>query len=299
MARRPPAIVDLEDTVETINVILYGDPGVGKTVQAGTLPNNLIISTDVAGTVSAKRQGSKAKLWPAHNMDDFREAYQYLAKEDHEFQWVTVDTGTRLQEMILRDILDQAHAENSTRSLDIPAIQDHQAWQNRFKRFMDLFIALPVNVLFTFHVMTVEDEEGEEVRLPQLQGGKAWPPIARAMGGKVGLMGFMQERQVTKKADEEGAKPTTETVRRINWHNGKNWMAKDRYDCLPRFTDDVSLDRIINRILTEGQQSKAEKEDAKPAPRAKAAPRKAAAKVAGRTRASAKTSAPNEEEDDD
>lgn len=293
-AAQAPAIVDLEDTVESVNMILYGDPGVGKTVQAGKLPNNLIISTDVSGTVSAKRQGSKAKLIQAYSMDDFRKAYEYLKAGDHPFEWVTIDTGTRLQEMIIRDILELAVEENENRSLDIPAIQDHQAWQNRFKRFMDHFIALPVNVLFTFHVMTVEDEEGEEIRLPQLQGGKAWPVIARAMPAKVSVMGFMHTKWIDT-TDEDGKKVKKE-VRRTEWRNGASWMAKDRYDCLPRHTDDVPLDKIVERILSTGQQPK----EAAPTAKKPAAKRTAAAtKAAPRPRTTAKAKVTPEEEDDD
>lgn len=249
-------IVPLADTVESINMIIYGDPGVGKTVQAGTLPNALFLSTDASGTVSAKRQNSSASLWPISNWQDLANAYKYLKEQadagEAPFEWIIIDTGTKMQEMCLRDILERETKENPDRNPDIPAIQNHQEWQNRFKRFIDMFIALPYNVCFVFHVMTKEDEEGEEIRIPQLSGGPTWVAIARSMPARVSVMGFMQEKFVKSPATEEGGKPETKLVRRINWRNGPNFMAKDRYDCLPKFTDDVPLDRVVRRIIEVG-----------------------------------------------
>lgn len=288
-------IVGLEDTVETVNMILYGDPGVGKTVQAGTLPNALFLSTDVSGTVSAKRRGSKAKLWPIETWEDLETAYEWLKDnaDDHPYDWVIIDTGTKMQELCLRDILDAAVEENPDRDPDLPSLQNHQQYQNRYKRFFDYFVALPYNVLFVFHVMTKEDEEGDDQKLPQLVGGKTWVNIARALPAKVSVMGFMEEKHVPVKG-EDGKTKETKTVRRIHWVNGPTWMAKDRYDCLPKFTDDIELHRIYNRIVDEGTKPKEESEPEAAAPRraTKAAPRKVAAKRAVKA-------VKDEDEDDD
>lgn len=295
MAKNGPPIMELEETVETITMGIYGDPGVGKTVQAGTLPNNLILSTDTSGTVSAKRQGSKAKLWKIDSWDDLQAAYSWLYQGGaSEFDWVTVDTGTRMRELCIRGILTKVHEENSERSEDIPAIQDHQAWQNRFIRFMDLFIALPVNILFVFHVMTIENEDGDEIRLPSLGTGKSWLAIARSVPARFSVIGFMEEKTVGVVQD---GKKVGKRVRRIHWRNSPKHMAKDRYDVLGPYTDDVPLNLIADKILTEGQQAK----DAPAPTSAGATPRKTAAKAAARTarKATAPAVAPDDEEDDE
>lgn len=302
MARSKPPIVDLEETVESINMAIYGNPGVGKTVQAGTLPNNLFLSTDISGTVSAKRQGSKAKLWKTNTWDDLSDAYEYLragGTDNHE--WVTIDTGTRMQDLCIQGILEKVVEGNSERSLDIPAIQDHQAWQNRFKRFVDLFVALPINTCFIFHVMTVEDEEGDEYMLPQLSGGKSWVAIARSMPARFSVVGYMHERVIAEVNDD--GKKVGKKVRRINWQSNKKFMAKDRYDILGAYTDDVPLNELVDRILDEGQMPKAQANPERMTP----TPPGGVARKATRTRkVAAKKAAPaapvqmnDDEEDDD
>ena len=68
----PIAIRELSDFNESINLLVYGDSGVGKTVLCGGAPSALFLSTET-GTISAKRQGSKAKVWRMVNWKTLEE----------------------------------------------------------------------------------------------------------------------------------------------------------------------------------------------------------------------------------
>ena len=64
---RPKVTVERESLDafnESINICLYADSGVGKTVQCGGVRNAIFLSTE-KGVVSAQRTGSKADLWRA------------------------------------------------------------------------------------------------------------------------------------------------------------------------------------------------------------------------------------------
>lgn len=275
--KAPPAILDLEDTIESINMLIYGDSGIGKTVFTGELNERLLIlSTDTGGTTSARRMGSKAKLWHIKTWTDLLAAYEYLEDNPDAFDWVSIDTMTEMQTLCLRHILELAVKSNAQRNPDVPQIQDHQEYQNRFKRFVDLFNALPINTIWVAHVMTTEDDEGDDVKLPLLHGGKSWIKIARTTCAKMNVVGFMELRE-----DDE------EDVRRIYWQPKPEFFAKDRYACLGKFTDNIPFSRIEKRILAFAGGE----------PQEVAAPKKAAVKKAAAKKPRAKGIEPEGDDD--
>jgi hypothetical protein len=240
-----PAILDLETGIDSINILIYADSGVGKTVFTATAPKCLILSTEPGGTVSAKIHGSKAKVWHIRAWSDLIEAYEWLRDNpDHGFDWVILDTATEMQVKLVYHILGIAVADNEDRNPDIPSLQDHQEWQNKFLRFIDLFCDLPVNVVFTAHAMTVSDDDGEDVLLPQLKGGESWKAIARSMCAKMTIVGYM--RVITVK-DAKDSKKETE-IRRIRWRKSGSVTAKDRTDSLGVVMDQPNMVEVARRI---------------------------------------------------
>ena len=160
------------------NVLLYGPPGVGKTVLAGGITDAagigevVFLSTEIEGAVSAQRTGSGARLWPAPTWEH---AVAGIGKAERELKagdWLVADSGTRMQEMYMQWILRRVNAANPARDLDIPAIQDHQKYQNGFKRWYDRIIAGAFNSILICNSMQAEDAEGEPRVIPLILGKK-------------------------------------------------------------------------------------------------------------------------------
>lgn len=251
MVAKNPNIIKLEDTDESINMLVYGPSGVGKTVFGGSADRVLFLAAE-SGTVSAKRQKSKAHVWPINTWEDIEEAYSWLYDniEDIEYDWVVIDSVTQMQQMALRSILNNAVAENANRDPDIPAIQDHQKWQNMFKRFVLAFCDLDINVLFTALVRNEEDEEGEQFVTPDIQG-KGYQ-MSQAICGMMSAYGFMQvKRKKVKGADGESK---IKRVRRITWQDTGVIRGKDRYDVLAPYTDDKTLQQITEMIYASDEE---------------------------------------------
>lgn len=162
-------ITDMDDFNEAIKILIHGPSGHGKTVLAGGAPNATFITTE-KGVIAAKRAGSKARVmrtpsWP--------HVVAAKARADREFgpdDWVILDSLTKMQVLMIRWILESIHEQNSARDLDIPAIQDHQKWQNYFKRFFDQLIDAPYNVIFITTEMYREDKDGDTIVLPAITG---------------------------------------------------------------------------------------------------------------------------------
>lgn len=233
-----PKITALDNFTESINMLVYSDPGAGKTVLGGTT-NGLIVATE-PGTVSAKRMGSTAQLVKPANLAEFLQLLKWGKNNSKPGEWWVVDTLTELQSMVIRGILEDAHKANASRDLDTPAIQDYMKWQLLFKRIVKALNDLPCNVLYTCHAMREEDEDGEPIILPDISGknGTNDPTtMSRWVSGTVHAYGYLT---VKKREGEE--------FRRLICKRTGPYFGKDRYGVLAPHIDEPNMLEIQKRI---------------------------------------------------
>lgn len=217
---RPRAIVPVT-TVEDdfIRIMVYGDPGVGKTVFAATSPKCLILSCDPAGTTSAAVRNSPAQRWNIMDWNDMTEAYEYLRHEGHkEFEWVWIDSLTLFQERGLDNIMQDLVAERPHRKVYLPDKGEYGQNMNRVLILMRNMVALPINLGVTAHVLRTEDDDGKVTYMPAIQGKNMPDKICAYMG----IVGFMYARRA------EGRTEIGIRTRKDSKH-----YAKDRFDAFP------------------------------------------------------------------
>jgi hypothetical protein len=220
-------IEDLAGYNESKNGLFYGPSGHGKTVLAGGCPNATFLSTE-KGVVAAKRAGSDARLMRApdweHVLASLDKADDTLGPDD----WLIVDSHTKMQVLYIRWILRVINADNPARDLDIPAIQDHQKWQNGFKRFTDRIVDAPYNSLFICTDMIREDEDGDDIVMPALTGKNY--EISSYVCAQMDFIGYYA---VSGPASEAAGK----TIRRALFQPFPPYIAKDRYAALGKYQD--------------------------------------------------------------
>lgn len=226
----PSNIISLQEEDETFNLLIYADSGVGKTVFAGSDDDVLFIAPEDNGTLSAKRMGSSAQKWKIKGWDDISAAYTWLSKLDHiPFNWVVLDSLTEMQDMCMRKILQEGVEMNPSRDPDVPQLQDWIPYQNRFMRMVKAFNELDVNVLYTALQMDEENDEGDKIVLPMMQGKGT--QYAKKVASTMTSFGHMRVQRKRAGNDEEG-NPIWEEYRVIQWRASKTVMAKDRTRCL-------------------------------------------------------------------
>lgn len=215
-------IEDMAQFRESINICIFGPSGHGKTVLAGGAPRSTFLTTE-KGLSSAQASGSTSKIMRAfdweHVLAGMAKADEMLGTDD----WLIVDSGTKMQVLYMRWILRMQNAANSSRSLDIPALQDHQQYQNGFKRFVDHIIDAPYNSIFIFGEMEIPGEDDEMERVPHIEGGRTFQ-VCRYIIGQfdVGI-----RYSISRKLSEPG-----HTVRLALTQPTQDKWAKDRYSAL-------------------------------------------------------------------
>jgi len=207
-----------------INIILHGPSGHGKTLLAGGAfagtRRGVFLSTETEGIASARAIGSKADLIRAPSWEYCTSGVQWAEKNLGLDDWLVVDSGNVMQEMYMRWILERENRVNPLRDLDIPAIQNHQKYQNGFKRWAARLIAGQYNVIFITASMTTEDAEGEPRVIPLLLGKGS--EISDTVSSQFSVAIYYAVARESKEM-------TGEVTRRALFQPHPPWYAKNRY----------------------------------------------------------------------
>ena len=239
---------DLDGATEFKNILVFGDSGVGKTVLAGTCPGRVLFLAGEPGYISAARQGAKGTVRIVQDPATALAAADWLdAGGATKYDWVVVDGLGTMQNKFLLTYAAEAFDANPAKRAhrNLPDKPDYFNAQNFIKSWVSRLIDVPANVLFTAHAMRPENDEGERVVYPGIQG-KGYE-VSNYVCGLMHAVGFMSIR-VRKTAD--GA----EQVRRILWRNYRDpesettYFAKDQFNALGTFTDDLTMSEILAMI---------------------------------------------------
>jgi hypothetical protein len=269
-----------------INILIHGPSGHGKTLLAGGAADGsrrvVFLSTETEGVASARAVGSQAQLmrcpsWE-HAVSGVKRAETELVAGD----WLIVDSGTHMQDMYMQWILERENAINPRRDLDIPAVQNHQKYQNGFKRWCGRLIDMPANVIFITTSMSVDDAEGEPRVIPLLLGKKG--EISDAISSQFSVAIYYAVAR-------ESRDMTGSVTRRALCQPFPPWFAKDRYMALGK-TWDVEEDNYfeMSRMITAIEKSRGASGDAEAARTSR--PRRPAGRVASQARRAAASATP-------
>lgn len=257
----PSNVIGIQDEDEYNNLLIYGNSGVGKTVLGGSDEDVLFVAPEDNGTLSAKRFGSDAVKWKirsgAEGWEDVLKAYTWLRSLDViPFNWVVLDSLTELQDMCMAKVIKDDMEIHPGRDPDTPLIGDWTPYYNKFAKMVKLFNALEVNVLYTALEMEEENDEGDKLVLPMIQGkGTQYAKKVASW-----MTSFGQIR-VASKIVGEGDEKRRIDYRVIQWKASKGVSAKDRTRVLEPMTiiGEGKLDGLkgIRELLEAGPQQPA------------------------------------------
>lgn len=178
---RPEAIVPVRKVDRYLKWLLYGDPGVGKTVLVGTAPNCLILKSASDNTDSAAIFGSKADVWEMGDWATMEEAYDFCKYSNHGYDFVSFDTCTLFQELGLDDIMADLVAQKPHRSIYLPDKGEYGQNMNRLSKWIRDMKLLPFHFIVTAHAFQWTEEDGTQRFWPAIHGKNMPSKIAGYM----------------------------------------------------------------------------------------------------------------------
>jgi hypothetical protein len=199
-------IEKLEERDQHAKVLVYGEPGVGKTVFASTAPRPILWLESEGGTVSI---GEKAGIDIARvtGLDTYREALTYLQANPDTYKTVVLDSFTETQAAVLKEIMKAVHASDPGRDEFSPQYSEWGRLVGVMREIARGFRDLPMHVVITALVREDKDDMTGQLKVrPRLS-----PALADELPGFMDAVGYMYT--ATKKRgeiDAEGIAQSTD-----------------------------------------------------------------------------------------
>lgn len=253
MATRP-IVKPLADDVLYWNIMMYADPGAGKTVFAGSDLKVLFIAPEKDGLMSAQTLGSKAHRILIPNWETLINTYEWYDEnpdELSEYDVISIDSVTEMQHLA-KDYTLRMGAEEKRRKGRDPdkmEIQDYGTMHELLENMVRGFNDVQCNVLYTATAKMVEGPDKETFLVPDLQGKKEYG-VAMKIASLMTCYGYMRvETHDVAAPTAEDAKAIKQVRRRvIYWEDTGTIRGKDRSNKLKPFTLNANLQQVRRAI---------------------------------------------------
>lgn len=212
----------------SINMLVYGPPGVGKTTFAcGT--DKVLIGDVEGGAVFLGMHGVAADYACISKWSDIDELYK--AAKDGGYKTVVIDPLGELLDKLIAQLKTEGYGQGRGDNMTL-ALQGWGIAKDRFKSAIRRFRDLNINLVLVAHSSEKKDEELTTVR-PKLQAS-----LDEDVCSMMHIVGFM--KNVTGKDKV--------TTRRLFLNPTEKYYAKDRIGLLPPFMDNAKFEDVRKTI---------------------------------------------------
>lgn len=193
MAKKIKGVKTIGKTIDRgISILIYADPGVGKTTLASTLPVGETLFINVEGGIGPLLGTGHEVRQLAANLSDLQALYEALATTEHGYKNVVVDNISELQDWMVITL-------TQTRGKDFTEIKEHGDAGQKMREYLHLFRDLTekgINVVFNAWEFPLPIEEGEDITITRLYP-KLYKRIAPEVCGIVDLVGHLEKYEKT------------------------------------------------------------------------------------------------------
>lgn len=238
-------IMDVQEVDPYVNLLIYGESGVGKTVLAGSsclVPalDPVIFLNIEGGTLSLRKRYPEVRTVRCKTYADIVRVHGVLRSGKHPFKTVVVDSLTEAQKFSMAGIMRATTEKDSDRDPDLPGIGEWGKNIEQLRKLVRAFRDLPMNTIFTALAMTEKDKKGNTTIKPQMSG-----KLSSEVAGFLDVVLYMY----TKDVKGEG------THRVLSSAKTEEVVAKDRTDNLPKYMKNVTMADLYHRMFPEADSN--------------------------------------------
>jgi len=218
----PMEVKRLTEVSPYLKILVYGKPGVGKTVFASTAPRPLFVDFE-AGTLSIT--GKPIDVVSLTSYIQLYEIYMELYDREtgqlkgNKYDSLVIDSLTEVQKLNMDMVLSSGVEAKPTKDRDVPELRDYQKSMAQIGRLVRAFRNLPMNIIFTALPVEVRDEKtGIITAIKPSLPGKLSDEVAAYMD----IIGYLWVEDVT------GENGQTKKMRKLLTQPSEPFYAKDR-----------------------------------------------------------------------
>jgi hypothetical protein len=223
------------------NFLIYGDPGVGKTVLAGSSyevkeMNPVIFLDCEGGTLSLRKRYPGVERVRIKHFGDLSKAYNALRRGEGGYKTCVLDSVTELQKFGMYEIMAKTVKEDPERDPDLPGIGEWGKNTEQMRKVIRAFRDLPMNTIFTALARTERTPKGKTIIKPSLSA-----KLSDEVAGFFDIVVYMYRKQTE---DDN-------MVRRLLTIATDEITAKDRTDRLPPYLDNPTMDVLYDLTMRQ------------------------------------------------
>lgn len=249
--RKSLEVAPPSETVDWLNVLVYGQAGAGKTYLGGTAEDSKFTSPvlffDVEGGVTTIRHRKGIDVVPIRSVKELTDRYNTIYKSIDSktgliyYKTVVVDSLTELADVDMRFIMKQAYDKAPDKvDPDVPSPREWGKVRNHMRTIVRAFRDLPCNVIFTAHVGVQQDEGMPTLHFPGFSG-----KLRTEIPGFMDIVGYMSTHA-------QGG----DITRKIQFTGTQRVVAKDRTASLGDVLENTTIPEMWDLIHSSDNNSK-------------------------------------------
>jgi phage nucleotide-binding protein len=175
LGAKPPA-----ESIHWLNMMQYGEPGVGKTHLLGTAQDHKLTAPlcilDIDGGIATLRNRKDIDVVQVRSVKQLVDAYKMLfnsiPSDGKKFPYGTIgiDTLSELQSLDLSEVMKLFARTNDKIDPDIPDMRGYGKSGSHMREIVRAFRDLPCNTIFNCHSSTDRDNNMRLLTFPKLTG---------------------------------------------------------------------------------------------------------------------------------